>query len=149
MSKNTGRLLIMAGIAILALLFSWEVFAADINVVEVRRNIPLSDEAPVYKDFYINAGPEAGLKKNLVVTVYRKMSIRDATGTQSFGEIDIPVGQLRIIAAQGKVAVAREYKLTSREDEPMLEQTGIMIGDRLQMDGSYVDNKRTSAKKSE
>lgn len=149
MSKNAGRLLMMVGIAILALLFSWEVFGADINVVEVRRNIPLSDEAPVYKDFYINAGPDAGLKKNLVITVYRKMSIRDATGTQSFGEIDIPVGQLRVIATTGKVAVAREYKLISRDDEPMLEQAGIMIGDRLQMDGSFIDNKRTSVKKSE
>lgn len=150
MSKITGRFLgrslILAGIAILALLFSWEVFGADINVVEVRRNIPLSDEAPVYKDFYINAGPDVGLKKNLVVTVYRKMSIRDATGTQSFGEIDVPVGQLRVIATQGKVAIAREYKLISRDDEPMLEQTGIMIGDRLQMDGSFVDNKKTSVK---
>ncbi len=149
MSKNAGRFLIMAGIAILALLFSWEVFAADMNVVEVRRNIPLADDAPVYKDFYINAGPDAGLKKNLIITVYRKMSIRDATGTQSFGEVDIPVGQLRIIAAQGKVAVAREHKLISRDDEPMLEQAGIMIGDRLQLDGSFVDTKRTSAKKSE
>lgn len=153
MSKNMrrflGRSFILAGFAILALLFSWEVFGADMNVVEVRRNIPLADDAPVYKDFYINAGPDAGLKKNLVITVYRKMSIRDATGTQSFGEMDIPVGQLRIIAAQGKVAIAREYKLISRDDEPMLEQTGIMIGDRLQMDGSFVDNKRTSAKKSE
>jgi hypothetical protein len=77
------------------------------------------------------------------------MAIRDATGTQTFGEIDVRVGQLKIIATAGHVAVAREYKLISRDDEPMLEQTGIMIGDRLELDGSFVDNKRTSAKKSE
>lgn len=149
MSQATGRLLLMAGIIILAVLFSWEVFAADLNVIEVRRNIPLSDEAPVYKDFYINAGVDAGLKKNLIVTVTRKLAVRDATGTQNFGELDIPVGQLRIIASQGRVAIARLYKLTPREDEPMLEQIGIMIGDKIQMDGSFIDNKRTSAKKSE
>ncbi len=149
MSKGLGRLLIMAGIFILAALFSYEVFGADINIVEVRRNIPLADDAPVYKDFYINAGNDAGLKKNLVVTVYRKMNIKDATGTQSFGEIDIPVGQLRVIATQGRIAIAREYKLISREDEPMVEQVGMMIGDRLQLDGSFIDNKRTSVKKSE
>ena len=137
------------GAFILAALFSWEVFGADFNIIEVHRNIPLADDAPVYKDFYINAGAEAGLKKNLVVTVVRKMAIRDATGTQTFGEIDIPVGQLKIIAAQNRVAIAREYKLISRDDEPMLEQIGMMIGDRLVMDGSFVDNKKASAKKSE
>lgn len=143
---NLGRLLIIAGAAILTVLFSWEVFGADLNVVEVRRNIPLSDEAPVYKDFYINAGIESGLKKNMVVTVVRKMSIRDATGTQTYGDIDIPVGQLKLIAVHNRVAVARQYQLISRDDEPMLEQIGIMIGDRLELDGSFIDNKKSSAK---
>lgn len=146
---SIGRLLLLAGFIILAALFSWETFAADLNVIEVRRNIPLSDEAPVYKDFYINAGAEAGLKKNMVVTVIRRMAIRDATGTQNFGELDIPVGQLKIISAQGRVAVAREYGLIPRDDEPMLEQIGIMIGDRLELNGSFIDNKKASVKKSE
>lgn len=149
MSKATGRFLLMAGLIILTALFSWEVFGADLNVIEVRRNIPLSDEAPVYKDFYINAGTEAGLKKNLIVNVTRKISVRDATGTQNFGEIEIPVGQLRVVASQGRVAIARLHKLISRDEEPMLEQTAIMIGDKIEMSGSFIDNKRTSAKKSE
>jgi len=141
-----GRLFIFMGIAILVALFSWEAFAADLNIIEVRRNIPLSDEAPVYKDFYINAGLEAGLKKNMVVTVYRKLTVRDATGTQTYGDLEVPVGQIKVISAQGRVSVAREYKLTSRDDEPMLEQTGLMIGDRIDLAGSFVDNKKGSAK---
>jgi hypothetical protein len=144
-----GRLLIIAGAMILVALFSWQTIAADINIIEVRRNIPLSDEEPVYKDFYINAGNEAGLKRNQVITVYRRMAIRDAAGTQTFGELDIPVGQLKVISVISRVAVAREYKLISREDEPMLEQIGMMIGDRLQLEGSFIDNKKPSAKKSE
>lgn len=144
--QGLGRILLAAGFAILALLFSWEAFSADLNVVEVRRNIPLADDAPVYKDFYINAGTDAGLKKNLVVNVIRKMSIRDASGTQTYGEMDILVGQLKVIALNGRVAVAREYKLASRDSEPMLEQIGIMIGDRLEMDGAFVDTKKASSK---
>ncbi len=146
LKQGLGRLLLAAGIAILALLFSWEAFSADINVIDVRRNIPLSDEAPVYKDFYINAGTEAGLKKNLVVNVIRKMAIRDAAGTQSYGDFDILVGQLKIIAVKGRLAIAREYKLASRDDEPMLEQIGLMIGDRLELDGSFVESKKPAAK---
>ena len=50
--------------------------AQDILVVDVKRNITLSDNDPVYKDFYINAGEGSSLKKNLVVNVKRKITIR-------------------------------------------------------------------------
>jgi hypothetical protein len=113
-------------------------FAAEISVIDVRRNIPLGDAEESYKDFYLNAGSDDGLKKNLVVTVVRSMAIRDATGAQSFGDIAIPVGQLKIIAVYPKVSVAREYKLLSRDDNAMLEQTGIMNGDIIDTKNSFV-----------
>ncbi len=146
LNKILGRLLIVFGITILIILFTFQAFSADINVVDVRRNIPLSDESPIYKDFYLNAGNSAGLKKNQVVNVVRKMTIRDASGSQTYGEMDVTVGQLKIIALNSKVAVAREYKLLSREEDPMLEQIGIMTGDRLDFEGSFIDNKKSSAK---
>ena len=141
-----GRIFLIMGFLIIAALFSLETFALEMNIIEVKRNIPLSDEAPVYKDFYINAGTNAGLKKNLVVNVLRKVPIRDATGTQTFGDMNASVGQLKIIAVSDRVAVAREYELSSRSEEPMLEQAGIMIGDQLVLDGSFIDKRKSSAK---
>jgi hypothetical protein len=124
----------------LALLFtSQTLFAADLAIIDVRRNITLSDKDPIYKDFYINAGPGSGLKKNLVVTAIRKMNVLDAGGANSFGEILVPVGQLKIIAIYDKVAIAREFTLLSREDLPMLEQTGIMTGDKIDLKGAFID----------
>lgn len=116
------------------------VFADDLQIVDVRRNIPLSDSDPVYKDFYITAAP--GLKKNLVVNVMRKWAVRDSLGSQTLGEIYAPVGQLKIIGVYGKIAVAREYKLIDRDDEPMLEQIGIMTGDHVVLDGAFTDSKK-------
>ncbi len=139
MNKLIGRILIATGFAVLAILFTFQAFGADINVIEVRRNIPLSDEAPVYKDFYINAGSSDGLKKNMVINIVRKMTIRDAKGTQAFGDLDILVGQLKVIALTDKIAVAREYKLEPRDQQPMLEQIGIMIGDRLDFEGAFIE----------
>ena len=108
--------------------------AEDLQVVDVHRNIPLSDEEPVVKDFYIAGDQLSNLKKNQTVTVFRKVAIRDASGVHSYGEIEIPVGQLTIIAIFKKVAVARESKLLSRSNLPMLEQIGIMTGDRLDLE---------------
>ena len=119
--------------------------AEDLSIVDVRRNIPLADSDPVYRDYYINLGTASNLKKNLVVSVFRKINIKDSTGTQSYGDVQILVGQVKIIFANDKIAIAREYKLTSRDQEPMLEQTGILIGDKVETKGSFVDNKPPSA----
>lgn len=120
---------------------------AQMTIVDVRRNITLADDDVVYKDFYISGGEGDGLKKNLVVTAVRKMQIRDANGSNSYGEIEIPVGQIRIVGTYGKVSVAREYKLLSRDELPMLEQTGLMVGDKIDLKGSFVDNAKPVYKK--
>jgi hypothetical protein len=130
-----------------SLLVTQQTFAQDLSIVDVRRNITLADDDVVYKDFYINGGEADGLKKNLVITVMRKLQIRDANGSQSYGEIQIPVGQLRVIATYGKVSVAREYKLLSRDELPMLEQIGMMSGDHIDLKGSFVDSAKPVYKK--
>lgn len=127
--------------------FTQESKAGEISVVDVRRNITLAEDDPVYKDFYINAGPGSGLKKNLVVTAVRKINVRDASGANAVGEILVPVGQLKVIAVFEKVAVAREYTLLSRDELPMLEQTGIMSGDRIDLQGSFIDNSKPKPKR--
>lgn len=130
-----------------SLLISSVSLAQDLNIVDVRRNITLSDEDVVYKDFYINGSEAEGLKKNLIVTAVRKIQIRDANGSQSYGDIQVPVGQLRVIATYGRISVAREYKLLSREELPMLEQTGLMNGDKIDLKGSFIDNNKPVHKK--
>ncbi len=126
-----GRSMIATGFFILLSLFSLEMFAADTSIVEVRRNIPLSDSEPTYKDFYIFMEAAGALKENTVVTAFRSQALKDATGTQNLGELKIPVGRLKIIAVQNRLAVAREIELLSRDALPMLEQRGLMIGDRI------------------
>lgn len=121
----------------------------EYSIIDVRRNITLADNDPVYKDFYINAGDGTGLKKNLVVTAVRKLTIRDASGAQAYGEIFVPVGQLKIIAVFNRIAVAREFTLLSRDELPMLEQIGIMTGDRIDLQGSFIDTSKPRRKVSE
>lgn len=127
--------------------FTTKLAKADIQVINVHRNIQMSDDEPVYKDFYLNAGAESGLKQNMVVTVVRKLNIRNAAGTQSFGEIKIPVGQIKILAVQNKIAIGREYKIDSRDDLPMLDQAFMMVGDEVEMKGSFIDAHKMVYKK--
>ena len=106
-----------------------------IEIVEVKRNITLSDSDPVYKDYYLNSGSSSGLKKNLIVKVKRQVSVKNDM-QKLIGQFHTVVGFLKIIHVEGSVAVAREVRLESRENEPMLEQIGIMVGDQIDLTDS-------------
>jgi hypothetical protein len=136
----------MAVALLIAGLFQTAHAAETMTIVDVRRNITLSEEETPYKDFYIAAGADSGLKKNLVVTAVRKINVRDAAGANAVGEIAVPVGQLKIIAVYDKVAVAREFTLLSRDELPMLEQIGIMTGDKVDLRGSFIDTSKPKPK---
>lgn len=113
-------------------------FAAN-EIVDVRRNITLSDDEAVAKDFYIRLTDSVGsFKKNLVIKATRKINVKD-TSLKSVGEFRTVVGLLKIIHVEGSVAVAREFKLIPRTDQPMLEQIGIMTGDEIDLSESFID----------
>jgi hypothetical protein len=127
-------------------LMCFYIFAGEINIVEVRRNIPLSDDEAVYKDFYLNAGEGSGLKKNQVVKVKRKIYVKD-NAAKSVGDFETQVGELKVIQVDSKMTIAREFKLTARDEEPMLEQIGIMSGDRIDLTSAFIDNSKPLLKK--
>jgi hypothetical protein len=122
------------------LLTVFSTFAAS-EIVDVRRNITLSEDEVPIKDFYIKIADSGGLKKNLVVKAVRKINVKDS-GLKSVGDFMATVGLLKIIHVEGKVAVAREFKLVPRDNEPMLEQIGIMTGDEIDLSDSYIDTSK-------
>lgn len=115
------------------ILFSSFVFADEVRVVDVRRNITMSDADKIYKDFYINGGRDNGMRNGTLLLATRKVSVRDASGATNIGEMMVPVGELKVIAVYDKVTVARQVKLLERDELPMLEQRGIMTGDLIEI----------------
>ncbi len=121
-------------------------FATANEIVDVRRNITLSDDEIPAKDFYIKISEGGGIKKNLVVKAIRKITVKDS-GLKTVGDFKTVVGLLKIIHTEGQIAVAREFKLLPRTDQPMLEQIGIMTGDEIDLSDSFVDNSKPAEAK--
>lgn len=121
------------------LFFSITLQAEDITIIQIKRNIQMSETDPVYRDIFLSSGEAAGFKKNMVITVERKSNIKDANGTASFGDIYIPVAQIKILEVYKSTAVAREHKTLSRKNHPVLDQTGIMVGDKINLKDSFID----------
>lgn len=125
-------------IALVVTFYSFSLFA-DIQVIQVKRNIPLSDGDPIYKDYYLSGGTKEGLKVNLVVPVMRWVNLRENNQAQDQSmKLLEPVGWLRVIYTQERLAVARLHNLTEKESLPVMEQPGILVGDIVTTEKSYV-----------
>lgn len=104
----------------------------DFSIIGVKKNITLADDEPVFHDLIINAGANSGIKKNQVFTAFRRVAIKDDSGVQNYGEIDIPVGEIKILSVFSRVAIARQVKLYPREENPVLDIFGLMSGDHIE-----------------
>lgn len=107
--------------------------ANDLSIIFVRKSIPMSEQEPAYRDLYLSGGIGRGIKKDQTYVVFRKVQVRDATGSVAFGEIEIPVGEIKVIASYDRIAVARDLSIYSRESYPSLEISGTMAGDRVEL----------------
>ncbi len=114
--------------------------ADDMVIVDVRSNIPLSDQDPIYNDYIISSKDLSSLKKNLVVLVKRNLKMKNSD-SKDIGSIETAVAQMKIIHVEKTIAIGREYKIVPRETEVMLDYQGAMTGDHIETAGSFVDNK--------
>ena len=126
---------------ILFLLFSVlevQVQAADGEavVIEVKKNIQLSKNDKIFKNFFINGGENLGLKKGYRVDVLRRVPFHDPLKNISVGDIRVKVGELEIIHADRLLSVARQISLENPEDRPVLDYEAVMVGDRLDLASS-------------
>lgn len=133
------RILTYLLLNLISIFISRPCFGADIQVIQVKRNIPLADDEPIYKDYYLSGGKKEGLKPNLVVSVMRWVNLRENNQSQDQSmKILEPVGWLKIIYVQDHLAVARVYEMSDSELLPIMEQQGILMGDVVTLDKSYI-----------
>jgi hypothetical protein len=102
-------------------------------VIEVRKNISLSKNDKVYKNFFINGGENLGLKKGHTVEVLRRVPFHDPLKNISVGDIRVKVGELEIIHSEKNLSVAKLISQESSENRPVLDYEAVMVGDRLDL----------------
>lgn len=114
---------------------------ADLTIFDVRKNLPMSDTDPVYRDFYIDGGSESGLSVGMVLTVQRRMPLYDSYQNRSVGDLMLKVSKIKIIHVQRGLSVARLQSEFTREGSPLLEDPYIMVGDRIDLSSASSDKK--------
>lgn len=109
-------------------------FAAGLQsapqIFDVRRSLPLDPAEPVYHDFYINAGAEAGFKKGWMFNVVRVIPVHDPIQNKQQGELQVNVARLQVLQVAATMTVARLISEFTDEERPALDFESVMIGDR-------------------
>jgi len=126
-------------ILVAAFLLPLKSFSQDLSIFDSRRAIPLSDSEKTYRDFYINGGIEHGVKKNMILTVKRRLTLYDSYRANTPIEVMVDVGRIKIIHTQKGLSVARLYSRFKRKERTILENDFIMVGDKIDMSSALME----------
>ena len=108
-------------------------WAADASVFDVRKTLPLEDGEVAYRDFYINAGSEIGLKRGTYVTVVRQVPVHDSVKNKAQATLTVPIAKIHIIHVEPRLSVARLHSDIGNDERVGVEYEAVMIGDQLDL----------------
>lgn len=144
-------LLLIAATLVLQILSLPDAWAGKLDdapvIFDVRRSLPLEPNEPVYHDFYINAGPETGLKKGMYVTVVRQLPVHDPIQNKQQATLNVTVGKLQVLQVEDGLTVARLNSELGDEERPVLEFEAIMIGDKVDLSSATTEAPKATKKK--
>ncbi len=129
------------------LIYSQLGVAADYSIFEVHKSLPMENNEVAYKDYYINAGNESGLKKGMYLTVVRNSAIQDPAKNVTQGSLKIPVAKLQIIQVDKRISVGRLFNQTSNDERATVEFEAVMVGDVLDMESASMEAPIIKAKR--
>jgi hypothetical protein len=120
-------------VAILAICITRYANASEFFVTAVVRDVPMKSGEIQYKDYYINAGVNNGLRKGLFIEATRKLGAFDNINSKALGEAQIKVARLKLIHVDKTISIARLVKFYDKETTPLTGGEGVMIGDLIEV----------------
>lgn len=107
--------------------------AADFFVTAVLREFPMKSGETIYKDYYINAGANNGLRQGAFIEAIRKMPAYDNVNSKLVGDTQVKIGRLQLIHVDKGLSIARLVVLYEKDKRPLIGHDAVMIGDLIQV----------------
>jgi len=107
--------------------------AADFFVTAIVRDVPMKSGETIYKDYYVNAGTNNGLRKGLVIEATRKLPGYDNINSKLLGDLSVKIARLKLIHVDKTISVARLMKFYDKDTTPLSGIDAVMIGDLIEV----------------
>ncbi len=118
----------------------------EVHIFDIRKNLQMKNDDPVYHDYYINAGALDGLKPNVILTVVRRVPVHDTYSNESQDDLIVPVGRIKLLHVQKNISLGRRLEVKSQGLGPVLDYQAIMLGDRIPLSSASIDEGREEGK---
>ena len=143
-AQIAGRFFFVLGFILLFFLFMFQAvqaFAEDFHVVQVTKTLQMKESDRIYKDYYINAGKEQGMKAGMIIPVQRRLTIEDNFRKIIDDNVMIDVAKIQLLTVHGKVSIGRMMKVASPKQRGVLEFAAIMTGDKVDIRSAQMGKK--------
>ena len=87
----------------------------------------------LYKDYYINAGANNGLRSGAFIEAIRKLPAYDNINSKVLGDTQIKIARLQLIHVDKSISIARLVKFYEKDKTPLAGHDSVMIGDVIQV----------------
>jgi len=106
---------------------------ANHQVFGIRTDFTMADGETQYRDVYVNMGTDQGIKIGSQLDAYRVISTVDEINQRTGKNISFRIARLKVIHAEGDLAVARVLQMLPADSTPLGSFTNVMVGDRVEV----------------
>lgn len=113
------------------LLISQNLWAKSYVIFSLAQNLSMGAENEVIrKNYYVNMGKGAGVKKDAILDVFRIISVQNPYDNKKRVNYKVKIGELKVIHSSDDASIAtlNEYE---KEDVPVFELPQFMVGDHV------------------
>jgi hypothetical protein len=107
--------------------------SSEFYITSVIREVPMKPSDHQYKDFYINAGTNNGLRKGVYLDAIRKIGIYDNINSKMIGDTTVKVARLKVIHTDKNFSIARLVEYYDKQDTPVSGYDSVIVGDLIQV----------------
>lgn len=118
---------------LLALMLAFPLTSHAAQVFGVRTDFAMDDDGAKYRDVYVNMGTDQGIKVGSQLDAFRTLTTVDEINQRTGQNISFRIAKLKVIHAEGGIAVARVLQMMPSESTPVGTYTNVMVGDTVEV----------------
>ncbi len=114
-------------------LITAEIFAETYSIYTISHSLPMNNSETVKKGYFINIGTQQGISKGTLLKVFRKISITNTADSNKRYDQNVPIGELEVYHSDETSSIAKIKEFYIKENDPLQEISGFMIGDNVEV----------------
>lgn len=118
---------------LLALLLVFPLTSHAAQVFGIRTDFAMNDAETKQRDVYVNMGTDQGIKIGSQLDAFRTLTTVDEINQRTGQNISFRIAKLKVIHAEGNIAVARVLQMMPPEATPVGTYTNVMVGDTVEV----------------